>query len=139
MNMMSRMLVAVDGSEHADKAFEFALYLAEKTGANLLILHVFEELGNIGYSITKEIERNNIEMLQRYQAKAKKALVHRKVDIIESRADDAAAEILRTASNENIDTIVVGSRGIGKAKEFLLGSISYKVSHYANLPVIIVR
>lgn len=137
--MMSRILVAVDGSKHADKAFEFALYLAEKTGANLLILHVFEELGNIGYSITKEIERDNTEMLQKYQAKAKEALVQRMVDIIESRADDAAAEILRTASNENIDTIVVGSRGSSKAKELLLGSISYKVSHYANLPVIIVR
>ena len=137
--MMSRILVAVDGSEHADKAFEFALYLAEKTGADLSILHVFEELGNIGYSITKEIERDNTEMLQKYQAKAKKTLVHRRVDIIESRADDAATEILRTAGNENIDAIVVGSRGSGKTKELLLGSISYKVSHYASLPVIIVR
>lgn len=49
-DMMSRILVAFDGSEHADKAFEFTVYLAMKTGAKLLILHVFEELGNIGYS-----------------------------------------------------------------------------------------
>jgi len=137
--MMSKILVAVDGSKHADKAFEFASYLAKKTDADLLILHVFEELGNIGYSISKEIERDDRKMLQRYQARAKKALAHTNVGVIESRGSDAAEEILKTAKNEDIDTIVVGSRGIGKTKEFLLGSISYKVSHYANRPVIIVR
>ena len=137
--MMSRILVAVDGSEHADKAFEFAVYLAMKTGAKLLILHVFEELGNIGYSINKEIERDNREMLHRYQTRAKKGLVHSKVDVIESRGTDAAEEILKTANKENIDTIVLGSRGIGETRESLLGSITYKVSHSADRPIIIVR
>ena len=137
--MMSKILVAVDGSEHADKAFEFAVYLAMKTGAKLLILHVFEELGNIGYSINKEIERDNREMLQRYQTRAKKGLVHTNVDVIESRGTDAAEEILKTANKENIDAMVLGSRGVGETRESLIGSITYKVSHSADRPIIIVR
>jgi nucleotide-binding universal stress UspA family protein len=137
--MMSRILVGVDGSEHADKAFEFAVYLAMKTGAKLLILHVFEELGTIGYSINKEIERDNREMLQRYQGRAKKGLVHTSVDVIESRGTDAAEEILKMANKENIDAIVLGSRGVGETRESLLGSITYKVSHSADRPIIIVR
>jgi nucleotide-binding universal stress UspA family protein len=137
--MISKILVGVDGSNHADKAFEYALDLAKKAGASLLIVHAFEELANVGYSINKEIERNNKEMLQKYQSRAKKELTHTHVDVVEAKGNDVAEEILRTANQENIDTIVVGSRGISEAKEFLLGSVSYKVSHYAKYPVIIVR
>jgi nucleotide-binding universal stress UspA family protein len=137
--MISKILVAVDGSKNADKAFEYASDLAKKVGASLLILHVFEELANIGYSIDKEIERNNREMLQKYQSRAKKELTKTFVDVMEAKGNDVAEEILQTADKENIDTIVVGSRGIREAKEFLLGSVSYKVSHYAKRPVIIVR
>ena len=137
--MISKILVAVDGSKNADKAFEYACDLAKKAGASLLILHVFEELANVGYSIDKEIERNNREMLHEYQSRAKKELTQTYVDVMEAKGNDVAEEILHTAGKENIDTIVVGSRGISEAKEFLLGSVSYKVSHYAKCPVIIVR
>src|SRR5215469_4459230 len=137
--MISKILVAVDGSKNADKAFEYAYDLAKKAGASLLILHVSEELGTVGYSINKEIERENRELLQKYQSRAKKVLMHTYVNVMEAKANDVAEEILRTADKENIDTIVVGSRGVSKAKEFLLGSVSYKVSHYARRPVVIVR
>lgn len=137
--MISKILVAIDGSKNADKAFEYACDLAKKTGASLLILHIFEELGTVGYSIDKEIERDNREMLQKYQSRAKKLLMQTYVDVIEAKANDVAEGILQIADKKNIDTIVVGSRGISEAKEFLLGSVSYKVSHYAKRPVIIVR
>ncbi|MGB6528073.1 MAG: universal stress protein [Candidatus Nitrosopolaris sp.] len=132
-------MVAVDGSKSADKAFEYACHLAKKAGASLLILHVFEELGTVGYSIDKEIERDNREMLQKYQSRAKKVLMQTYVDVMEVTANDVAEEVLLTADKKNIDTIVVGSRGISEAKIFLLGSVSYKVSHYAKRPVVIVR
>lgn len=137
--MISKILIAVDGSDHGDKACEYALDLAKKAGASLLVLHVYEEFGNIGLSIDKEIELNYREMLQKYQSRTKKELTQRYVNVVEARGNDVAEEILRTASKENIDTIVVGSKGISEAKEFLLGSVSYKVSHYAKRPVIIVR
>ena len=137
--MISRILVAVDGSKNADKAFEYASDLAKRVGASLLILHVFEEFTNIGYSINQEIERNNREMLQKYQSRAKGELTRTFVDVMEAKGNDVAEEILQTADKENVDTIVVGSRGISEAKAFLLGSVSYKVSHYAKRPVIIVR
>ena len=135
--MISKILVAVDGSKNADKAFEFACDLAKKAGASLLILHVSEELGTVGYSINKVLERDSREMLQKYQSSQK--LVHTHVDVMEAKANDVAVEVLRTADKENIDTIVVGSRGISESKMFLLGSVSYKVSHYARHPVVIVR
>ncbi|MGC1929419.1 MAG: universal stress protein [Candidatus Nitrosopolaris sp.] len=137
--MITKILVAVDGSKNADKAFEYAADLAKKAGASLLILHISEELVNIGYSIAKELERNNREILQKYQSRAKKELTQTFVDVMEANGNDVAEGILQIADKKNIDTIVVGSRGISQAKEFLLGSVSYKVSHYAKGPVIIVR
>jgi nucleotide-binding universal stress UspA family protein len=137
-DMISKILVAVDGSKNADKAFEYACDLAKKAGASLLILHVSEELGTVGYSINKQLERDYREMLQKYESRAKKVM-KTYVDVMETKANDVAEEVLRTADKENIDTIVVGSRGISKAKTFLLGSVSYKVSHYARRPVVIVR
>jgi nucleotide-binding universal stress UspA family protein len=65
--MISRILVAIDGSKHADKAFEYASDLAKKAEARLLIIHVFGELGSIGYSIAKELEQRDREMLQKIQ------------------------------------------------------------------------
>ena len=105
----------------------------------MFILHVFEELGNVGYSIAKELEQRDREMLQKYQSRAEMLVTDTYVDVLEAKGNDVAEEILHTAGKENIDTIVVGSRGISEAKEFLLGSVSYKVSHYAKCPVIIVR
>jgi nucleotide-binding universal stress UspA family protein len=137
--MISRILVAVDGSQHADKALEYASNLARKTGARLSIVHVAEEFKNIGYSITKELEQRNRAMLQKYQSRAKKLVKRKNVNTIEVKGNDIGEEILDTADKKKVDTIVLGSRGIRENKEFLLGTVSYKVSHYAKCPVIIVR
>ena len=42
--MTSKILVAIDSSKHAEKAFQYASDLAKKAEARLLIIHVFEEL-----------------------------------------------------------------------------------------------
>jgi nucleotide-binding universal stress UspA family protein len=118
---------------------EYASNLARKTGARLLIVHVAEEFKNIGYSITKELEQRNRAMLQKYQSRAKKLVKRKNVNTIEVKGNDIGEEILDTADKKKVDTIVLGSRGIRENKEFLLGTVSYKVSHYAKCPVIIVR
>ena len=52
---------------------------------------------------------------------------------------NAAEKISEIANNKGVDTIVLGSRGLSTAKEFLLGSVSHKVSHHAKCSVVIVR
>lgn len=136
--MISKILVAVDGSEQAEKAFEYACYLAKRCEAPLLIVYVVEEFATIGYSISKEVEHERVEMLKKYENRAKNIL-HTDVNTIKTKGNDAAQEILRIANKENADTIIVGSRGFSASKDFLLGSVSYKVMHYAKCPVVIVR
>ena len=138
IEMISKILIAVDGSEQAEKAFQYASYLGERCKARLLLVYVVEEFATIGYSISKEVEQEKEEMLQKYLIRAKNIL-STDVDMIKTRGNDAAEEILLIADKENVDTIVVGNRGYSASKDFLLGSVSYKLMHYAKCPVVVVR
>ncbi len=138
--MISRILVAVDGSKYSEKAFEYGLYLARRCRCSLLIVHVIEEFVTVGHSISKELKHQDQVMLQQYESRAKRFSDSiTSINTIESSADDVTEEILRIADKESIDTIVLGSRGTKASRDFHIGSISYKVSHYAKCTVIIVR
>ena len=100
---------------------------------------MLEEFVSVGHSILKELEQRDLEMLQKYKSRANESSATISIDVIESRGNDVAEEILRIADKQKADTIVVGSRGVKASKEFLMGSASYKVTHYAKCPVIIVR
>jgi nucleotide-binding universal stress UspA family protein len=52
---------------------------------------------------------------------------------------NTAAEKLHITDEEKVDAIVTGSTGTNTVKEFLLGSVSYKVIHHAECSVTLVR
>jgi nucleotide-binding universal stress UspA family protein len=137
--MLSRILVGVDDSAHADKAFEYATSLAKRSeGSHLLIVNIFEKFASVGYSITAELQKNREEMLRKYLNRAK-TMGLKSVDIREEEGSSAANQILELAKKENIDTIVVGSRGQYLAEDFLLGSTSYKLAQSAKCALVIIR
>lgn len=55
------------------------------------------------------------------------------------RTGDYADEILDTANEHNADMIVIGSRGLGKITQTILGSVSQKVLHHAGQTVVVVK
>lgn len=136
--MLSKILVGVDGSQYADKAFEHAVLLASRCESKLVIVNVLEEFSNVGYSISKELERQSKELLETYRQKAEKSGIA-SIAAIELRGNSAAAQILQLADTKGVDTIVIGSRGPHELKEFLLGSTSYKIVHKAKCTVIIAK
>jgi len=77
-------------------------------------------------------------MLGKYLDKAR-TMGLKSVDVLEEEGSSAAEQILEIASRENIDTIVVGSRGKYLAEDFILGSTSYKLAQYAKCSLIIIR
>ena len=122
----SRILVGIDGSIHADKAFDHASSLAVKfEGSHLLIVNIFEKLTAVGYSITEELQSEREKMLGKYSDKAR-TMGLKSVDVLGEEGSSAAEQILEIASRKNIDTIVAGSRGKYLAEDFILGSTSYK-------------
>ena len=148
--MIKKILVPIDGSEHAHKALDYALDLAEKYSANVVLLSVIPPMPAVAYaglnngSLPVWTDSYFNEMKEVHQKVLSDALEKRKVKpkvkistkLVEGRP---AEKITETAKEENFDLIVMGSRGLGGIKEFLLGSVSDRVADEASCPVLIVK
>jgi nucleotide-binding universal stress UspA family protein len=146
--MISKILVAMDGSESSVRAYEYASFLAKKCDATLLIVNINDTFERISRNIkefreiAKQIEEEGgtavtIQVLEDYQSRAKDSGI-KDVKIIRHEGN-AAAEILLIANEEKVDAIVIGSTGMNTVKEFLLGGVSHKVIHHAKCLVTLVR
>lgn len=138
--LFSRVLVAIDGSESAKKAFAKSIFLSVKCNSKLDVVHVVQcELG--GDSAT------TFEIIDELKRKARKILEECKNDATKNRLQiktiikigDPAKIITEIANSKNYDLIIMGNRGMSAFKELLLGSVSLKVMHHARCPVMIVR
>jgi nucleotide-binding universal stress UspA family protein len=148
--MIRRILVPVDGSQHAYKAIEFAANLAKPEDATIDLLHVVKST-KIPQEIMDYIESEKIEespdayYLKRVGKKITDAAVEYakkkgaksiETSILEG---DPAEMILNYAGRHTFDVIVMGKRGIGGTEGIGLGSVSSKVSHGTALPCVTVR
>ena len=139
--MFSRILVAVDGSESAKKAFEKSIYLAQKCNSKLDVIHVVLDSTYGGDSATTfelidELKEKGMKLLEQCKSQAIKNNV-----LVETLLElgDHAQVIIDIANKNNYDLIIMGSRGMSAFKELLLGSVSFKVMHHARCPVMVVR
>ncbi len=139
--MIGKVLAAVDGSEAAWRALDFACDLAGKYGAVLVLVSVAPTL-EVPEALKRFAEVEHIEarpadiyqtilenMLKSLRQKAQDAGVKE----VRTRVEfgDPAKRILATAKDEQADVIVMGSRGLGELKGLLLGSVSHKVASLA--------
>ena len=138
--MTSRILVGIDGSKYADKAFEYATSLVQKfENSHLLIVNIIEKPATIGQSLSIELERDRKEMLRKCQDKAI-TMGLKSVNTVVEEGYSAAKQILEISSRENIDTIVIGSQGqYLTLEDSIIGSTSYKLAQSAKCTVIIAR
>ena len=136
---ISKILVAVDGSKYSDKAFEYAISIIQNHKQQLLIVHVIENLGNIGYSNFNQLKQDSQIILQKYITKAESKGLKSSLRIIEDEGNSPAEKILNISEKEKVDTIIVGTKGQKSSEQFLLGSTSYKVARYSKCTVIIVK
>jgi nucleotide-binding universal stress UspA family protein len=145
------MLVAVDGSENSGSALDFALDIAEKFNASIMVLNVSESLamsavpaetlpiadGNTD-GLDKELRKVHDEILSRSVTHAKTVKPNLTISSMLTEGDPAQ-EIVNVAREGDFDVIVVGHRGLGRIKELVLGGVSEKVARLTPCPIIIVR
>jgi nucleotide-binding universal stress UspA family protein len=127
-----RLLVAVDGSEQANKALDHAVAIAKNFGARITLLHVEEaRLFGLKPEIVRKIGE---EILVEAESRIKG------VSFDKSLKPGSPVEIiLKMAWLGDFDLIIIGSRGLSSVKRFLLGSVSADVSMHARTSVFIVR
>lgn len=138
--MPTKILLAYDGSEAAEKAYDFALDLAKHYGARLLVLSVArppeppEDVETEALLESAEQRyREGFEAL-RQRAGAQGLSPEFKVAI-----GHPAEQIIYAAEREGIDHIVTGHRGRSFFERWRLGSVSTRVTQYAHCAVTIVR
>jgi nucleotide-binding universal stress UspA family protein len=145
--LYKRILVPVDGSEKAATAAIHGAELASKLGSELLLFHVVpslppyvdpspDRLSNIQQVIIDEFSRHGREILD----KVKDDLEPYGLNILTDIAvGHPAEEIVKKAKDMECDLVIMGSRGLGEIKGYLLGSVSNRVTRHAACPVLVVR
>jgi len=129
---ISKILVAIDGSENARKGLQHAVQLAQKFNAEITVMNVMER-GLFG--LKPQVAQNVGERtLSKAFDEVKGASATKRLEF-----GNPAEKIIEIANKEKYDLIVVGSRGLSRTKRFFLGSVSDDVSHHAHCSVLIVR
>lgn len=140
--MFHRILVAVDSSKHAWRAFEEAVDLALAEGAWLTILTVparppvpFVAPYTAPLPSSEELEASARSLVARMAALVPPEVPARTV----VAAGPPARAILDQIEVGAHDLVVMGSRGHGAARSLLLGSVSHAVLQRSPVPVLIVH
>jgi len=149
--LVSKVLVAVDGSENSYRALDFALEFTEKYGAAITIINVSESSGVVSVPpeiapyasdsmvvVARDLRKFHEEVLSKATAHAKKVKPNISISAILKEGNPASA-IIEAANEGNFDVVVLGHRGIGKFKGIFVGSISEKVTRSLSCTVILVR
>jgi len=140
--MFDRILLAVDGSDHALHAARMAANMARGMKPKELRIVVAYDtiptyLGepNMQFAIdSRKKEADEILAAAIKEVGAVPCEIH--TEIIEGSPAEA---IITVAETRNSEIIIMGSRGLGRLAELLLGSTSQKVVAQAHCPVLIVR
>ncbi|WP_026696068.1 universal stress protein [Peribacillus kribbensis] len=139
--MYQRILLAADGSKNSKRAAEHAIHLANgSAGSAIEIVYVIEPdqvrtdvLNNWN---TKDIQDARKERISEIEQLAADAGVPVTINILHGSPGPCLVDF---AHKNKVDLVVIGSRGLNRFQEFVLGSVSHKVAKRAACPVLIVK
>lgn len=160
---MSKILVPVDGSKSSVVAADAAIKLAKryngsgteagaKPSVEVIALHVvdvnprLELFGKFGFDYAA-MEKDALEQARKVtegwfsqiREKANADNVSFRSEVRNNSSASIVGEIIDFAERENVDIIVIGSRGQSQFQKLLLGSVSSAVVTYAPCSVVVVR
>lgn len=150
-NAIKKVLVPIDGSENAYRAASFAIDVAKRYGAELVVIHAMDLNQSLSYlgvygmpypeNIKEMIETAKKEAapwFDKIKREAEGTGVKMESEVIEAPLS-LVGEIVNYAENNHVDLIVTGSRGRTGLKRLLLGSVASGIVTYAPCAVLVVK
>jgi nucleotide-binding universal stress UspA family protein len=145
MIKLKKVLVPTDFSESARHALTYGISFAKEYGAELVLLHVVENL-TVGYAsdlfpvpmaeVFQEISGYAKTELGKLGEEAREKGLAAQEHVVMGKP---SAEIIRFAQENAIDIIVLGTHGKGMLDQALFGSTTERVVRRAPCPVLTVR
>lgn len=148
--MYKRILVAVDGSETAERALREGVALAAAHRARLRLVHVVDELTAAGdtpatpVEFWKAVRKAGSLILEGARARAAKAGIEAETKLAENRTFGGVVRrvpnlIVEDARRWKADLIVIGTHGRRGLSKLLLGSVADGVVRTAGMSVLLIR
>ncbi len=151
--LFNNVLMPFDGSDTSKKAAEYAIHIATLENSTLTFLHVLDNIkqgGAIGLRARygdmdlvdgfKRVRKQEAEeWIKPIQKEAKDKGIKTALTILEDEGSSKLKIIIEYIKENNIDLVVLGSRGLSKFKQLLLGSTASGLSSHSTCPVLIIR
>lgn len=142
---MKTILVPTDFSSQAANALEMAYHVSKRTGAEIYLIHVVEDTSLSSFNVSGEVAIPDMQdkvFIVKLIEKARKdlndsvkkyndATIHTKI-----RVGNAFHNIRDIITDQNVDLVVMGTKGSSGLQEILVGSNTEKVVRYAKCPVL---
>lgn len=144
--MFKKIVVAYDGSSCSEEALKRAInFIEQDPETQLHIINVMDEIpptiyGLYGPNLTKkvleEFEEAADQLLRNAKTRVAKYVDNCSFGKVQG---NPAEEIVNYAEENDIDLIIIGSRGYGAVKGMLLGSVSSRVVQQADCNVLVIK
>lgn len=136
--MFERILVATDSSEPSQRAVELAAGLTQDDGSEIIVLHAVP--GVVSRFGTSELEDPDAarDLVEETVRDLKDRGLNARGEVIRVLEGHMARGIVETADSAAADVIVMGTRGLSNFGGLFLGSVTNRVLHLAEKPVIVV-
>lgn len=144
---IQHILVPVDGSDVSKEVLSQAKRFANRPDTRITILQVLEPMQGWEKRLAfgpkrpfEEIAQIRKEKALAYLAEAGEELTDLQISVTTKLYEgNVAASILKIAEEDKIDLIVMGTHGYGGAARWLYGSVTSRVLHNADCPLLVVR
>ena len=157
ISTIKKILYATDLSKNSAYAFQYAVDLAERAGAGIILLHVIEPIpASVKHYVKIYVDEAKWDEKIRYEQEATLGKIRNRLQEFCRRVDTDVAhcvhlvseivvvpghpveEILKAAEEKQADAIVLGTHGKGFLVQTFLGSVARSVLDRTRKPVFIV-
>ena len=140
--MYKRILLPLDGSPLAEQALPYAIVQAEQFQAELVLLRILEPLPEVQgmvKSATEQAEKMTSALAMDYLERIAAGVGERNIPVqVVTVKGHARVEIVRFAETNQVDLIVMSTRGHSGITRWLMGSVADRVVRGACVPVLLV-